>query len=76
MKTKTKNPLKLIKKYLGELMLIIGSGIFVYNILSLFYAPKIYAGHCLDMPNQVYWLTFSSIMIVCGILIIRGKKNK
>jgi len=29
-----KNPLKLIKKYFGELMLIIGSGIFVYNVFN------------------------------------------
>lgn len=29
-----KNSLKLIKKYLGELILVIGSGIFVYNVFN------------------------------------------
>lgn len=76
MKTITKNLLKFIKKYLGELMIIIGSGIFVYNILDFTHMRLIsrtvryYFSH-----DTISWITFGAVLIVIGFFIIKNKKG-
>ena len=77
--------MKLIKKYLGEIMLTIGTGLFSYNIFKFDWKrapgklvllgeqnlqPIIYY-----YPNRtLFWITVGAVLIVIGILIIRNKK--
>jgi hypothetical protein len=77
-----------IKKYFGEIMTIIGSGLFSYNIFNFSY--RIYSKS--DIPrlpgigefegiayyyssNTLTLISTGIILIVLGIFIIKMKKN-
>lgn len=71
-----------IKKYLGETIVIIGSGIFVYNLLSFSHrVPRFYIGfRAIEVqyyytPQALLLMAIGVMMIITGILIIRKKKT-
>lgn len=67
--------LKFIKMYFGEVITIIGSGMFIYNALSFsFRAPDsgiAYYYHYDVLMN----ISIGAMLIVSGILIIRNTKK-
>lgn len=83
-----KKIITLIRKYLGEVMIIVGTGIFVYNIFNFSYVATM--GTCLpalgcsEIQGVAYYyssdilllITIGSILMITGILIIRNKKSK
>lgn len=81
---------RLIKKYLGEIMITVGSGLFVYNVFSFSYTTfnkwaggfQI-AGTKREVGALYYYhnhtlllLAFGTMLIIAGILIIRSKKHE
>ena len=83
-----KKIITLIKKYLGEVMIIVGTGIFMYNIFNFSYLTTM--GTCLPTvscsriqgvayhyPSDILLLiTIGSILMITGILIMRNKKSR
>jgi len=78
-----------MKKYIGELLIIVGSGIFTYNVLSFSYTykPASFGNPFLNLDNDLlpgiayYYNTTSivsitvAVMVVCvGYFIIKNKK--
>jgi len=75
-----------IKKYIGEIMIITGSGLFSYNIFNFSYRT-FGKGGLLKMPgtaelegiayyyssNSLILISIGVMLIVGGILIIRNK---
>jgi len=78
-----------IKKYIGEIMVIVGSGLFSYNIFNFSY-QTFGKGGLLKMPgteelegiayyyspNSLILISIGVMLIVCGILIIRSKNHE
>jgi hypothetical protein len=72
---------KKIKTYFGEIILLIGSWIFSYNLPIVFIdnfrhsgIPCIGTG-CLDGPSALTLTAIGTVSIVLGILIIINKKR-
>lgn len=86
MKEKIKN---FIKRCSGEVMIIIGTGLFVYNVFDFSYTASY--GHCV-LPmfsceeilgvgyyypfNTLLSISIGAMLIVSGVLIIRNKYEK
>lgn len=76
---------KFIKKYLGEILLIGGIGLFIYNIFNFSY--KTQSGLCLRLascepiqgvayyyrPDTLLMMSVGAMLIIIGILIIKNK---
>jgi len=85
MKEKIKN---FIKRYLGEVMVIIGTRFFVYNILDFSYRARyglcVPTASCKNIVGVAYYYTSNTLsmisigamLIVVGILIIRKKYER
>ena len=72
--------IKTIKNYLGEIMLIIGTGIFTNSVSDFFHT---YAEWTLTEGQYYYYtddtrslITIGAILIVWGILIIKKRNEK
>lgn len=74
-----------IKKYIGEIFIIIGSGLFSYNIFSFSYqiygkgglpsfGPEFEGIAYYYSPNSLTLISIGVMLIISGILIIRRKK--
>jgi len=82
---KLKQLIRFIKKYLGEIMLVIGTGLFIRSIFNFSFTTV--GGDCkfnLDLschsmvekayyysPNTLMGISIGVMLIVIGILIIR-----
>jgi len=88
MKEKIKQLIRFITRYLGETMLIIGTGVFSYNIFNFSYKTydksKGRLGRIFDTPeleaiayyyssNALMWISVGAMLIIAGILIIKRK---
>ena len=70
--------INLAKKYLGEILITLGSGILAYNIFNFSHR-----GSGLRVSNPYYYyhsdtllfITIGTILIVVGILIIKNKRH-
>jgi len=82
--------IRFIKKYFGETLVIVGSGLFIYNILNFSYEGKREGGLDLDLDlkselvsgvayyytqDTILIITFGIILMLIGIFIIRNKNN-
>ena len=77
-----KRLLQLIKKYLGEILIVVGSFMAVYNLFSF----DCFTGGLLTIgkiePYYYYsgdarlQIAIGVALVILGILIIRAKKNK
>lgn len=92
MKNKIKQLIQFFKKYgayLGKLMTIIGSGLFVHNLLNFsHHTIEAKEGFCHSLKlcfdvigvayyyssNTLLWLTIGVMLFVSGILILKNKK--
>lgn len=76
---------KFIKKWLGEVIFIIGTGLFIYNIFNFSYITdkglcRARLG-CREIEGVVYYynndtlllVSIGAMLIVAGVLIIRNK---
>ncbi|MEA2113219.1 MAG: hypothetical protein U9P63_00995 [Patescibacteria group bacterium] len=87
MKEKIKQLIGFIKKYLGEIMLVIGSGLFVHNIFSFSYRAYGKGGLSFDFEQELEGIAYfyssdvligisiGAMLIVAGILVIK-KQSK
>jgi len=85
MKEKLKQLIRFIKKYLGETILVIGTGLFVYDVFNFSYHTYGKGGLVLDFTASLEGIAYyyssdvlmgisiGAMLIVAGILII--KKN-
>jgi len=86
MKTKIKQLVRFIKKYLGETILVIGVGLFIRNIFNFSYRIK--DGLCFDLgcdnitgvayyysSDVLMGISIGAMLIVSGILIIKNNKR-
>lgn len=85
-----KNIYSILKKYLGEIMIIVGSGFFTYNILQFSYTGHFSEGLKPKKPSltgellsgvgyyynqdRIVLITFGVLLVVTGILIVKHKK--
>jgi len=79
-----KNLVSLIKKFLGEILVVLGTGIFVFNLFKFIYATYHGVSRFALFGNPTHFsleinILFSAIsasLIVVGILAIKNKNNK
>jgi len=85
MKEKIKQLIRFIKKYLGETILVIGTGLFIHNVFNFSY--KTYGkgglnfGFTEELEGIAYHyssdvlgrISIGAMLIVIGILIIKNK---
>lgn len=70
-----------IKQNIGEIMVIIGSGIFVYNVFNFSHCSYNFIGKISDVKYYysemaLACITIGGMLIVSGILIIKMRKNE
>jgi len=79
MKNKIKKMIILFKKYLGEIILISGMGLFVHNILNFSHQPlPLGLGKQLTYyysSDTILWASIGAMLIIGGILIIKNKSK-
>lgn len=76
-----KKILKTIEKFFGEIILMIGTGIFFYNIFNIFTFNR-FTRPFRTLKGYAYYynqdilllISIGAMLIVAGILIIRNKK--
>ena len=92
MKEKIKQLIKFIKKYSGETMLVIGTGLFIYNIFNFsfktiykialirqemaFLNYEIIGVAYYYLSNTLMCISIGAMLIVAGILIIKNRNEK
>lgn len=76
---------KFLKKYFGEILTVVGSGIFSYNVLNFSYRTS--SGGLLSFRteidgvayyfsnNTLSWIAIGVMLVVGGVLIIKNKNN-
>ena len=80
---------KIIKRFLGELMVVLGTGIFSFNVFNFSYEGAREGGIRLpslngELKGVAYFydkitlllIAMGAILIISGILIIRNRKNQ
>lgn len=74
--------MKLIKKYLAEFFIIIGSGFFSYGLFSFSASNRFSNRSVMDNIMMYYYedstkiiISIGVVLITTGILIIKNRKN-
>ena len=62
-----------IKKFIGETVLLIGSGITSYSLFSLLQGVLYYYPDANFVTNKIF-ISIGIILIILGVLLIKNKK--
>ena len=64
------------KNFIGEIMVIIGSGLLSYNVFNFSYISLVTPGHYFYSSNTLTFISLGIMLIVGGIFIIRSTVHR